>query len=533
VRVVVSKADPGDRRPEAAVVRLGGTVDAPLPIVDGFSATVPTGAVARLAATAGVTGLTLDRPVTVSGAYGEGSGVASAVYTDAVRAKATWEEGHTGARVGVAVIDTGVNATGDLAGKVVTGPDFTSERDGVDRYGHGTFVAGLIAGQGTASGGAVKGVAPGAHIVSVKIAGADGRTDIVRLLAALEWVVAVRDVYNIRVLNLALGTDSTQSYLDDPLNFAVERVWNAGIVVVAAAGNGGNGPGTITKPADDPLVVTAGAADDHTTAEVGDDTVATFSAAGPTAADGLAKPDLVAPGKSVVSLRVPGSTVDAANPAGRVGNAYFRGSGSSFSAAVTSGSAALVLSRTPTLTPNQVKARLVAAARPAGLSPAAAAGAGEVDAYAATMSTSTASANQGVVPGTGGGSLQASRGSACMRTSNTCLPDAIANAVTGFDPSRYFGSQWAGSSWLGSSWLGSSWLGSSWLGSSWLGSSWLGSSWLGSSWLGSSWLGSSWLGSSWLGSSWLGSSWLGSSWLGSSWLGSSWMGSSWLTADWQ
>src|SRR5438445_433068 len=86
-----------------------------------------------------------------------------------------------------------VPAAGALAGKVLYGPDFTSERDGVDRFGHGTFVAGLIAGQGTDSGGAVKGVAPGAHIVSIKIAGADGRTDLVRLLAALEWVVTFKD----------------------------------------------------------------------------------------------------------------------------------------------------------------------------------------------------------------------------------------------------------------------------------------------------------------------------------------------------
>jgi serine protease AprX len=493
LQVVVQEWNPVDRAAEDAVERVGGDTGRQLPIVDGFAATIPAAQLASLEAAPGVRNVTVNRSVKLSGQYGEDSGVASAVYTDAVRASMTWNKGYTGDGVGVALIDTGVNATGDLAGKVAHAEDFTPEQDNVDSFGHGTFVAGLIAGQGTASNGGVKGVAPGAHLVSVKIAGADGTTDLYRLLAALEWVTTFKDAHGIRVVNLSLGTESNQSYRSDPLNLAVERVWNSGIAVVVAAGNQGTAPGTITKPGDDPLVITVGAADDHTTPATRDDTLASFSSAGPTVADGLAKPDLVASGKSVVSTRASGSTIDTAHPEARIDNTYFKGSGTSFSAPIVAGAAALVIDRTWSLSPNQVKHRLVSTARPVAGADPAAQGAGELDAFAATMSSDTTAANAGVAGAEGGG------------------------GPAQFNEGHFLGSSWAGSSWAGSSWAGSSWAGSQWNGSSWAGSSWAGSSWAGSSWAGSSWAGSSWAGSSWAGSSWARSSWTGSSWAGSSW----------------
>jgi serine protease AprX len=533
VHIVVQKVHGSDPTPERAIHDLGGQVERELPIVDGFSARIPSGRLDQLRTVPGVANITVNRTVHVSGWLGENSGSSSAVFDDAVRAAKTWGQGYTGQGINVAVIDTGVNATGDLAGKVLHAEDFTAEQNNVDTYGHGTFVAGLIAGQGTASSGGMKGVAPGSNIVSVKIAGADGTTDLVRLLAALEWVVTFKDAYGIRVLNLSLGTDSTQSYLTDPLNFAVERTWNAGIVVVAAAGNHGTAPGTISKPGDDPLVITAGSVDDRTTTALSDDTLASFSGVGPTAADGLVKPDLVAPGKSVLSVRAPGSTIDAANPSARSGTAYFRGSGTSFSSAIASGAAALVLSRTWSLSPNQVKYRLMSKARSLSGVPAAAQGSGELDAFAATMSTDLTPANQGVAPALGGGSLQASRGSWCLRAADgPCLNDADANALTGFDPLQYFGSQWAGSQWRGSQWAGSQWSGSQWNGSQWSGSQWSGSQWAGSQWSGSQWAGSQWSGSQWSGSQWAGSQWSGSQWSGSQWSGSQWGGSQWASITW-
>ena len=451
--VLVSTVASADDAVTRAVAALGGRILQRLPIVDGFSATLPLSALEALRAVPGVRSVATNAPVQVQGRFGEASGVASAVYTDVVGAPAAWSAGATGAGIGVAVIDTGINATGDLAGKVAHAQDFTAERNNIDTYGHGTFVAGLIAGNGAGSGGEVQGVAPGAHLVSVKIAGRDGSSDLVKLLAALQWVVTFKDAYGIRVLNLSIGTSSAQDYRIDPLNFAVERVWNAGIVVVAASGNGGTAAGTVTKPGDDPLVITAGASDDRTTTARDDDTLATFSGSGPTASNGLAKPDLLAPGKSVVSLRSPGSTIDEGAPSARIGDGYFKGSGTSFAAPITAGTAALVLSSNPRLNPNQVKHRLTSTAQPVPGVPVTSAGSGQIDAQAAVAGTSLTEANRGVAPALGGGSLQRTRGIACLKSSTGgCATDAAANAALGFVPTEYFGSRWAGSQWAGSQW---------------------------------------------------------------------------------
>ena len=184
------------------------------------------------------------------------------------------------------------------------------------------------------------------------------------VLAAIQWVVSFRDRYHIRVLNLSLATDSNQTYRTDPFNYAVERAWDAGIVVVVSASNAGPARATISKPGDDPLVITVGAVDDGGTAAISDDAVPAFTSRGPTPADGLAKPDVAAPGTGIVSLRSVGSTIDRTYP-GYIDGAYHRGSGTSFSAAATSGVVALMLSRHPGLTPNEVKYALVASARAA------------------------------------------------------------------------------------------------------------------------------------------------------------------------
>src|SRR3954462_2657137 len=475
--VVVVKDAIGDQRPEGLVRSGGGRVVRSLDVIDGFIATVPQSSIAILGKAPGVLSATPDQRLSLQAQYGQDSGVASAVYTDVVRANKTWSAGHSGAGVTVAVVDTGIDTSGDLAGQVVRSVDFTSEADGVDRYGHGTFVAGLIAGTGAPSAGDIQGVAPGAKLVSLKISGADGATDVTLVLEALEWLKDFASAYNIRVVNLSLGFATQQPYGVDPLDFAVERLWNAGITIVTAAGNGGNAAGTILAPGNDPFVVTVGSSNDRTTVNNYDDKLATFSASGPTV-DGVAKPDLLAPGRSLVSSRAPGSTVDQANPSSAIGDVYGKGSGTSFSTGIVSGAAALLLSKSPLLTPNQVKQRLVASARsmPGGSSPAT--GSGVVDAWGATMSTTTASANIGVVPSSGGGSLQATRGPACLRdTSGSCMTDADADAALGFDANAYFASTCAGSQWRGSHRVGSQWGGSQWAGSQWVGSQWIASGW--------------------------------------------------------
>jgi serine protease AprX len=321
VKVIVQKWWAADRGPELAVQRLGGRVTRALPIVAGFAATLPGGrAVADLAGVPGVRAVTPDREVRVQGTTAAVGGQVRSVYPKVVRADDAWRNGVTGQGITVAMVDTGIAEVPDLAGRIVQvneglGPprpckNLSGELNCDDGHGHGTFVAGVIAGNGASSGGRWKGVAPAARVLSVKIAGANGAADVSNVLAAIQWVVSFKDVYGIRVLNLSLGTDSTQTYRTDPFNYAVQRAWGAGIAVVVSAGNRGPAPGTISKPADDPWFITVGATDDRGTRTVSDDYLPEFTARGPTVADALPKPDVVAPGAHIISLRAPGSLVD-------------------------------------------------------------------------------------------------------------------------------------------------------------------------------------------------------------------------------
>jgi serine protease AprX len=486
VSVIVREVNPATSAAERLVAAVGGSVTQELSIIGGFSAKVPAKSIGLLRSLPGyVRDVTVSSKVHFEGFYGQNSGVASAIYPTVVGADKAWRSGWTGSGVGVAIIDTGINATGDLTGKVVHSEDWSGEGDGVDRFGHGTFLAGLIAGSGAASGGAVRGVAPDVNLISLKIAGKDGSADITHVMAALQWAVTFKDAYNIKVINLSLGTDSTQDYRIDPLNYAVERAWRAGITVVVSASNRGPNAGTISKPADDPFVVTVGAISDRTSLNTNDDVVPSFSGAGPTASNGLAKPDLAAPGGSVISTRAVGSTIDTDHPTARVGTAYFKGSGTSFASAITSGAAALALSRNPGLTPDQVKARLVDTARRGPVLDVNRIGSGVLDAYAATASDSTAAANQGLAQSDGTGSLQASRGSLVDSVQTGTVLDALGNPVpvlapvTGeltaqllpFDRIAYSG-DWTASQWYASQWYASQWYASQWYASQWYANEW-------------------------------------------------------------
>jgi subtilisin family serine protease len=282
-----------------------------------------------------------------------------------------WKAGYTGKGVDVAVIDSGVTPVNGLskAGKVIHGPDLSFESQSadlrnMDTFGHGTHMAGIIAGrddQVTAVTAAqakssFMGVAPDARIVSVKVADAGGATDVSQVIAAIDWVVQYRrsNGLNIRVLNLSFGTDSPQAYTIDPLAYAAEVAWHSGIVVVVSGGNAGYGSEGLNNPAYDPYLLAVGAEQTQGTASTADDTVPTFSSTG----DWQRGPDLVAPGKSIVGLRVPGSVLDQQYPGARVGTRFFRGSGTSQAAAVVSGAVALVLQQRPTAKPDEVKSLL-------------------------------------------------------------------------------------------------------------------------------------------------------------------------------
>jgi serine protease AprX len=377
-----------------------------------------------------------------------------------------------------------VQVRDDATGQVTPCKNLSGELDCNDRYGHGTFIAGLVAGNGASSGGKWKGVAPEARVLSVKAAGANGAADVSNILAAIQWVVSFKDRYNIRVLNLSLGTDSSQDWRTDPLNYAVERAWAAGMTVVVSASNQGPNPGTITKPADDPWVITVGATDDRGTAGVGDDLLPDFSGRGPTA-HGLAKPDVAAPGAHVVSLRAPGSTIDTRYP-WYIDGAYRQGSGTSMAAGVVSGAVALMLQANPGFTPDRVKHALKATARDAASGDPMAVGDGVVDANAAAFSAPAGVANQGLVLSTGQGSLAASRGSVQVQTDSplaSVLGPVLGATLTAqlllWNPGGYTGSQWVPSHWYLSTWEVYRWYRLSWYGNDWPGYKWRGGSWYG------------------------------------------------------
>lgn len=502
----------GDARPAARLVqRYGGAITQDLPIVNGFAATGSADSFRELARLSGVRAITLDRPV-VPFALPAGGSEPTSVYPVVVGADRMWATGARGNGVTVAIIDTGIANVPDLAGRIVpvtvdeaTGAtalcvNFSGEAGCQDSYGHGTFVAGVVAGSGASSGGAYKGIAPEARVLSVKLSGRDGAADVSGLLASLQWVVSHKDRYGIRVLNLSIGSDSPQSYRIDPLNYAVERVWDAGIVVVAAASNRGPNPATITKPGDDPWVITVGAIDDVGTVGTADDLLPSFTGRGPTLADALIKPDLVAPGAHVTSLEAPGSAIAELFPS-TVGSGYRRGSGTSFAAPAVAGAAALLIGANPALTPDRIKYMLTSTARPGVSVLETEVGKGTLDVWAAS-SAGPGTANAGLALSTGMGSLDLSRGTLFVQTTDV-LPVLITGDQTGqlqqFNQNEFVSTEWTGASWHGSQWAGASWHGASWHGASWHGASWHGASWHGASWHGADGsepdYGTGWLGS--------------------------------------
>jgi serine protease AprX len=317
-----------------------------------------------------------------------------------------------GASVTVAVVDSGMTDHPDLytgwTSRVIASVDFSENRNpaepvGYDDYGHGAHVAGIIAGAGQASQGARVGNAPFVNLVNVKVTGADGSGCISDVITGLQWIYNNKDAYNIKVVNISMNSAVPESYNASPLDAAVEILWFNGITVVVAAGNNGtgNGPVPLLPPANDPFVITVGSLDDMGTPAISDDAVAATSAYG-TTEDGFAKPDLVAPGRNIISLLASTSSNAYINhPANRVDSNYFRMSGTSMAAPMVTGAAALLLQQNPSLTPDQIKYRLMATARSnwPGYDPARV-GAGTLNTYAAANGKSAQSANIGVLPST-------------------------------------------------------------------------------------------------------------------------------------
>ena len=486
VRIIV-RAAPGDTAVvEAAVRTAGGVVTRSLPIISGFAASVPRAALPSFRRVSGLVAVWPDARVRPA----ELDESALAAY-DNVVADSDWKAAvhldgarrvTDGSGIGVAVLDTGVADVPSLAGRVADRVDFTAEGDGLDHFGHGTHMGGLIAGDALAPDGTTLGVAPGARIISVKVAPADGSTDVSVVLAALQWIIAQRTALNIRVLNLAFGTDGVQPAAVDPLDYAVEAVWQSGIVVVVAAGNRGPAPATVDKPGDDPYVLTVGAEDGTSDTP----TVAAFSGVGPTP-DGYSKPDLLAPGVSIVSLRAPGSTIDLARPAAIVDAATIKGTGTSQATAIVSGIAALVLAAAPELTPDQVKTVLVGT----GEESVAGSLAPLVDAERAVTAAAagdvpTPSVNDGLNPSTGIGSLEASRGTAHVAIGPPGALTPVVGEVT------VLGTPWDAKTWSSLAWKALAWSPWAWSSVGWIG--WDAKTWSAKTWSAKTWSGVAWAG---------------------------------------
>ena len=473
----------------AAVAHVGGRIDAVLGVVGGVAAHVSDRGLDALMTNVQLR-ITPDVALHSTGAVFSATGADPQIAS--MNPAEDWAD-DAGNGVGVALIDTGVNPTSDLRGsRLVRGPDLSGEQDGVDRFGHGTFMAGLIAGDGTASrSGATHhiGAAPGATVVAVKVAGADGSTTLAKVVAGIGWVITHADDYDIGVMNLSFGADTNLNYMANPLSGAVEAAWASGITVVTSAGN--EGADSVTSPGDDPWVVTVGSSDSAGTNSTADDTLATWS--GRERFSTYSKPDVVAPGASTVSLRAMGSTIDNANPSARVEDDYFRGSGTSMSTALVSGVAAVLLQHHPDATPDDVKGALVDGGVPV---------------------------NGSLAPGV---SLQGADAA-------TAQPDWWQRYPIAFGGlGGRFGTQmpWTATRWTATRWTASRWTATRWTATRWTATRWTATRWTASRWTASRWTASRWTDSGWDDAAWSASRWTASRWTASRWTDASWNSLGW------
>ena len=374
--IVQFKAGVSEAQAKGLVRARGGHVVSSVAIIHGLAVRISARGALALAKSPLVKGVSLNGHVKSQASAVNVSQLESA-YPGAALATNSWGDGYSGLGVGVAVIDSGVagdlqdfdvsptNGASRVLASAVVNPEATNASD---PYGHGTDVAGIIAGNGwnlpvgNPARGDYIGIAPNANLISIKAGNNEGNATVLDVINGLAFAVEHQAEYNIRVVNLSLSSETAQSYKLDPLDAAVETAWFHGIVVVAAAGNLGNTPGAVNyAPGNDPYVITVGAYDDHGSAGPGDDSLAPYSSQGVTQ-DGFAKPELIAPGSHIVSTLAPGSEFSRLCPSCISGGSYIKASGTSMAAPVVSGAVALLLQKYPSLAPNQVKGALLASA---------------------------------------------------------------------------------------------------------------------------------------------------------------------------
>jgi serine protease AprX len=372
----------------------------------------------------------------------------------------------------IAIVDSGIDASRpEFAGRIAANVNLTSlsGNSAGDGRGHGTFVAGIAAGKLAGHDGA----APTAKIVSIDVMDDQGMARTSDVIRAADWILANKAQYGIRVANFSLHSSVANSFMYDPLDKAVERLWFGGVVVVVAAGNYGYADrpsGVPFAPGNDPFVITVGASDTGKSVSTRDDVAAPWSAYGYTL-DGFAKPDVAAPGRYMVGPVPTTATLYTERPDHVVEPGYMELSGTSFAAPVVSGIAALVLGRHPAFTPDQVKGALMAGAKPMPQAATLSEGVGEVSASRSIEFSNPPTANKALRK---------------FVASDPITGAPVFNAASWAEAAKSDAS-WAEASWDSASWAEASWDSASWAEASWSDASWASASWDSSASAAASW----------------------------------------------
>jgi serine protease AprX len=454
-----------------------------LATVSGASAQLTGKQLLKLARMRGITAITPDAPVELTG--GISSMQQWPFVSGVARGWANVTNGSLGPVPTIAVVDSGIQANrNDFGNGTRVLPQLTMTalpgNSAGDGYGHGTFVAGIAAGSATGYSGA----APSARILPIDVMDDQGMALTSDVIAAADWIVANKSAYDIRVANFSLHSTAPASVFWDPLDRAVEKLWFDGVVVVAAAGNyaiGGEPSGVLFAPANDPFVITVGADDINGSVSANDDTAAPWSSYGYTY-DGFAKPDLGAPGRYMIGPTPAGSVLALTRPWAVVAPGYIQLSGTSFAAPVVAGAAAYLLALHPTWTPDQVKGALMLTAKPAPSAAAGSEGVGLVNAAAAATVADPPNPNLALEQFVGA--------------------EASGSTIPSFDAASWGEAARANASWGTASWGTASWGSASWGTASWGTTAWSSASWGTASWGTASWGSSALASASWGSASW-------------------------------
>jgi serine protease AprX len=447
--------------------------------INGVSARMTGADILKLAKKKSILAISIDQPVQITSAP---------LYTSKQRwpyvsgVAKFWNQLHSGSPASmanvptIAVVDSGIDPSRpDFGGRVLKEVNLTSlpNNSAHDGRGHGTFVASIAAGSGTLYAG----VAPNAKLVSLDVVDDNGMGVTSDVIAAADWILANKGTYNIRVANFSLHGSQPSTFRFDPLNRAVERLWFSGVVVVAAAGNyGATQAGVLYSPGNDPFVITVGAVDIDGSVNTNDDFAAPWSAYGYTL-DGFAKPEIAAPGRFMIGAVPPNAALPLERPDRVVDPGYLLMSGTSFAAPVAAGTAAYILARHPTFTPDQVKGALMLTARPTPDALPMSTGVGEIAAdkavEVANPPNPNAALNQFVGADPAGGPIP-------VFDEATWTTYAAANPL--WDAATWTTATWTTATWTTATWTTASWTAATWVSATWTTATWTTATWTTATW---------------------------------------------------